>query len=314
MADHMVPQNDFYDALRVFGSKFDLWPPLGLPLIHDPQENWITYWCTVNPDPPSGVPTIFQLIAPTGPGWVQGALEEQGNRPNKYHNVNFRVPDFNVLLENLARRNVPHRVEDSFNIVKGRRLFIGRSREDHLFYDGSHDLNLRLEAVEPGFRIQGYGSRSDRDRWQTDRPAQPWGYVKILSRSVVVDDVVGAVEKLGLNFFLWPRPDTGIIDVKRDGVRRVEVPTEPSGLDVFLDVMEPYDDSKRAGKWFKEWGVGPWAITFQVHDLKARLDLFDERGVRYEVEERDDEVPYTRAYINPDDAYGAVFIYVDLKS
>jgi hypothetical protein len=312
--DHMVSKDEFYPALKTFGTKFDLWPPFGLPIIEDPVENLITYWCPVNPDPPTGVPTIFQLIAPTGPGWMQAAFEEQGKRPNKYHNTNFRVPDFNVLLENLQRRGVPHRVEDSFSIFNGRRLFIGRTRENPLAYDGSYDFNMRLEAVEAGFRIQGYGSRNPKDRWRSDRQPSPGGYVKVVSRSVVVKDVESAIDTLGRNFFLWPRPDSTIENDRSENVRRAMIASEPTGLDAFIELVQPLDESSRAGLWMKQWGVGPWALTIQVNDLGARLKLFDERGVHYEIQEPTAHTLYTRAHINPDDAHGAVLIFTDMTS
>jgi hypothetical protein len=312
--DLMVSKETFYDALRVLGTNFDLWPPHGLPIVEDQVENLISYWCPVNPDPPSGVVTVFQLIAPIGPGWIQAAFDEQGARPHKYHNTNFRVPDLNVLLEHLARQKIPHRVEDSFSVFKGRRLFIGRSRDDPNAYDGGYDLNMRLEMVDRGFRIQAYGSRSDKDRWRPDYPPPPWGYVKLASRTVVVEDVFEAISTLGRNFFLWPRSDSAVINLKRDRVKRIAIPSEPTGSDTFIELLEARDESSRYGTWLKQWGVGPWGLTFQVHDLTARLKLFDERCVRYELMGPDDQTPYSRAFVDPNDSWGANFVYVDFKT
>lgn len=306
-ADHLVPNLE--EAIECFGRNLGIWPRTDWPLLEFPPEGIRAAFCPVGHL--AMAPTYLSLLEPTDPDqWIGRAWQEQAPRPARYHCFAVVVDDVDMLIRHFDRLGITYLVSSQTGQLKGRRLFVGRSQRDPLGYDPSFDESARLEFLpvqEHPFTVPTTSTPPPLDS------LPPGAYIRVESKSILVDDIYQAVKLFGKNFFLWPAPSTYVQDILEEGVRSITLPVGMPGS-THLELISPYDFNKPIGKWFKQYGKGHYHIRLLVTDLDSRLRELEAQGVAFDVRQPGPSLKYRRAWIDPANALGANLELVDLKT
>lgn len=306
-ADHLV--ENLEEAIDTFGHKLGLWPRADWPLLEFAEEGLRAAFCPVGN--PALAPTYFSLLQPTAlDTWFGRAWQEQAPRPHRYHCFGIIVDNLDVLIKQLDHLGISYLISQQVGQLKGRRLFVGRSPSDPLGYDPSFDEASRLEFLSAKEHPWAALPTAP-DTSFADLP--PGAFIRVESKSILVEDIYEAIKLFGRSFLLWPAPGTLVQDIPEEGIKTISIPVGvPEGAK--LQLINPYDFTKPAGKWFKQYGRGHYHIRLVVNDLDARLRQLEARGVAFAVREPGPTLKYRRAWLDPAEVMGANLELVDYKS
>lgn len=240
-------------------------------------------------------------------------MREQAPAPNPYHCFCMVAEDLNDLVRHFDKLKIPHYVATEHlntqeaRSITGRRIFVGRPKDDSTAYDPAFDLNVMMEIL----------SLKETPIWTLPQGTTPpfdalprGAFVRMESWSLLVPDIVKAATMLGKNFHLWPAPGSVVIDIPEEGVKSMMIQIgRQQGTK--LELLSPLDDGKAIGRWCSQFGMRLFHIRFLVNDLDTRLRDLDRRGIGFELREPGKVLPYRRAWINPEHAMGANFEFVD---
>jgi hypothetical protein len=243
---------------------------------------------------PALAPTYFSLLQPTAfDTWFGRAWQEQAPRPHRYHCFGIIVDNLDVLINQFDSLGIGYLISQNVGQLKGRRLFVGRSPDDPLGYDPSFDEAARLEflsAKEHPWAVLPTAPAT----LLADLPLG--AFVRVESKSILVEDIYEAIKLFRRNFLLWPAPGTLVQDIPEEGIKTISISVGvPQGAK--LQLICPYDLAKPAGKWLRQYGKGHYHIRFVVSDLDARLRQLEASGVAFDVREPGPTLGYRRACV-----------------
>lgn len=316
MLESSIMVENLEEAVQTFGSRLGIWPPNDMriaSLWEQPEVGAKPAFCPIADL--ALAPTRINLIQPIDPDqWIGIDWKRQAPCPSRYHCLGIIVDDLDFLIRHFDRLGIPYYIAtEVLNIhelqqVRGRRLFVGRPKDNPRKYDPAYDLNTAMEIL----------SVHETTIWalpQNPVPPvsslRPGAFVRIEAWSLLVDDIYKAIMQLGKNFFLWPAPGNLVQDIPEEGIKSIQIPMGVIPESARLELISPYDLNKPAGKWFKQWGQRLYHLRILVNGLDTRLRDLEARGVPFDVRQPGETLKYRRAWLDPKYTLGRDIELVD---
>lgn len=213
-----------------------------------------------------------------------------------------------ALIQRLAERKARFRLAQRTPEMEFDRLWLGVMPED-LRYEPSVDGGLCIEFIPMEPTLMPAEAFAVPPPRVTD--PVPGELLRVTARGFIVRDLDFTLDRLAENLEWEPESND---DLPQAGYRRARMGfTMPHSAK--LDIVQPTRWDSECGLYLHNWGPGPHFIRIGVHDLAAKAEQLNERGIRYRWEEESDAVNGgPLVHIDPTELEGQIFQFEQLSS